>query len=392
MGKIIAVNAGSTSIKMAIYDRFGIQDGQTMPIAEYRWEKDVKRATVKFGSRKCVLDVPFEKHAEAFKEGVNCFLAAESFNDVKQIDAVVNRAVNGGELLLSPDPIEITTEVQKEFERNIDLAPNHNPPALEVSEAAQQMFTDAKHYYMFDTGWHSTMPIINQLYALPKECFEKAGIRAFGAHGIVYMDNTKRAAEMLDIPMNEINLILLHLGGGCSANAVKNGKSIDTTMGYTPTDGLMMATRCGQLDPGVLPKLVEYYGSVENVIEVMTKKSGFYGLTGEADMRLVKQLAEKGNEMANIAIDRFVNEVRKVIGAYMAELDYNVDAIICSGGIAENDTEILRRIFSGFEGVRILLSDDTKKVSDEEYSDIPVVVIPANEELAMAKAVMRIMK
>ena len=392
MGKIIAVNAGSTSIKMAIYDRFGIQDGQTMPLAEYRWEKDVKRATVKFGSRKCVLDVPFEKHAEAFKEGVNCFLAAESFNDVKQIDAVVNRAVNGGKLLQSPDPIEITTEVQKKFERNIDLAPNHNPPALEVSKAAQKMFPNAKHYYMFDTGWHSTMPMKNQMYALPKECFEEMGIRAFGAHGIVYMDNTARAAEILDIPVEEVNLILLHLGGGCSANAVKNGKSIDTTMGYTPTDGLMMATRCGHIDPGVLPKLVKRYGNVDKVMEVLTKKSGFYGLTGEADMRLVKQLAEKGNEMANIAIDRFVNEVRKVIGAYMAELDYNVDAIICSGGIAENDTEILRRIFSGFEGVRILLSDDTKKVSDEEYSDIPVVVIPANEELAMAKAVMRIMK
>ena len=392
MGKIIAVNAGSTSIKMAIYDRFGIQDGQTMPLAEYRWEKDVKRATVKFGSRKCVLDVPFEKHAEAFKEGVNCFLAAESFNDVKQIDAVVNRAVNGGKLLQSPDPIEITTEVQKKFERNIDLAPNHNPPALEVSKAAQKMFPNAKHYYMFDTGWHANIPMKNQMYALPKECFEEMGIRAFGAHGIVYMDNTARAAEILDIPVEEVNLILLHLGGGCSANAVKNGKSIDTTMGYTPTDGLMMATRCGHIDPGVLPKLVKRYGNVDKVMEVLTKKSGFYGLTGEADMRLVKQLAEKGNEMANIAIDRFVNEVRKVIGAYMAELDYNVDAIICSGGIAENDTEILRRIFSGFEGVRILLSDDTKKVSDEEYSDIPVVVIPANEELAMAKAVMRIMK
>ena len=392
MSKIISINAGSTSIKMAIFDDFAIKDGQKTPLAEYRWEKDLNRATVKFGRYKHVHDVPFERHTEAFKDGINRFNAAKSFTDMKQIDAVVHRAVNGGELLQSPDPIEITTEVQKEFERNIDLAPNHNPPALEVSEAAQQMFTDAKHYYMFDTGWHSTMPIINQLYALPKECFEKAGIRAFGAHGIVYMDNTKRAAEMLDIPMNEINLILLHLGGGCSANAVKNGKSIDTTMGYTPTDGLMMATRCGQLDPGVLPKLVEYYGSVEKVMEVMTKKSGFYGLTGEADMRLVKKLAEEGDEMANIAIDRFVNEVRKTVGAYLAELDYNVDAIVCSGGIAENDTEILRRIFEGYENVGLSLSKDTTKITDEEYSYIPVVVIPANEELAMAKAVMRIMK
>lgn len=389
MGKIVSINAGSTSIKMAIYDDFAIQDGQTTPLAEYRWEKDVKKATVKFGVHKYVHDVPFESHTEAFKDGINRFKRAESFKYSNEIITVVNRAVNGGELLQSPDPIEITTEVQKEFERNINLAPNHNPPALEVSKAAQKMFPNAKHYYMFDTGWHSTMPMKNQMYALPKECFEKAGIRAFGAHGIVYMDNTKRAAEMLDIPMNEINLILLHLGGGCSANAVKNGKSIDTTMGYTPTDGLMMATRCGQLDPGVLPKLVEYYGSVENVIEVMTKKSGFYGLTGEADMRLVKQLAEKGNEMANIAIDRFVNEVRKVIGAYMAELDYNVDAIICSGGIAENDTEILRKIFSGFEGIGIPLDDDPKKVSDEEYSYIPVLILPANEELAMAKAVLK---
>lgn len=271
MGKIVSINAGSTSIKMAIYDDFAIQDGQTTPLAEYRWEKDVKKATVKFGVHKYVHDVPFESHTEAFKDGINRFKRAESFKYSNEIITVVNRAVNGGELLQSPDPIEITTEVQKEFERNIDLAPNHNPPALEVSKAAQKLFYGAKHYYMFDTGWHSTMPIMNQLYALPKECFEKVGIRAFGAHGIVYMDNTKRAAQKLNISEDKVNLILLHLGGGCSANAVKNGKSIDTTMGYTPIDGLMMATRCGHIDPGVFPKLVEYYGSVKKVMEVMTK-------------------------------------------------------------------------------------------------------------------------
>ena len=389
MGKIVSINAGSTSIKMAIYDDFAIRDGQTTPLAEYRWEKDVKKATVKFGVHKYVHDVPFESHTEAFKDGINRFKRAESFKYSNEIITVVNRAVNGGEFLQSPNPIEITTEVQKEFERNIDLAPNHNPPALEVSEAAQQMFPNAKHYYMFDTGWHSTMPMKNQMYALPKECFEEMGIRAFGAHGIVYMDNTARAAEILDIPVEEVNLILLHLGGGCSANAVKNGKSIDTTMGYTPTDGLMMATRCGHIDPGVLPKLVKRYGNVDKVMEVLTKKSGFYGLTGEADMRNVKKLAEEGDKMANIAIDRFVNEVRKIVGAYLAELDYNVDAIVCSGGIAENDTEILRKIFSGFEGIGILLDDDPKKVSDEEYSYIPVLILPANEELAMAKAVLK---
>ncbi len=390
MGKIIAINAGSTSIKMAIFDDFAIWDGQETPLAEYRWEKNVKKATVKFGVHKYVHeDMPFEKHADAFGDGINCFKEAKSFTDVKEIVAVVNRAVNGGELLQSPEPIEITQNVQVEFKKNINLAPNHNPPALEVSKAAQELFPSAKHYYMFDTGWHSTMPITNQIYAIPKECFEK-GIKAFGAHGIVYMDNTKRAAKKLDILEDKINLILLHLGGGCSANAVKNGKSIDTTMGYTPTDGLMMATRCGHIDPGVLPELVKYYGSVENVMEVMTKKSGFYGLTGEADMRLVKKLAEEGDEMANVAIERFVNEVRKIVGAYMAELNYEVDAIVCSGGIAENDTEILRKIFDGYENVGLHLSSDTTKITDEEYCYIPVMVIPANEELAMAKAVMAI--
>lgn len=390
MGKIIAINAGSTSIKMAIFDDFAILDGQETALAEYRWEKNVKKATVKFGVHKYVHeDMPFEKHADAFRDGINCFKEAKSFTDVKEIVAVVNRAVNGGELLQSPEPIEITQNVQVEFKKNINLAPNHNPPALEVSKAAQELFPRAKHYYMFDTGWHSTMPITNQIYALPKECFEM-GIKAFGAHGIVYMDNTKRAAKKLDILEDKINLILLHLGGGCSANAVKNGKSIDTTMGYTPTDGLMMATRCGHIDPGVFPKLLEYYGSVENVMEVMTKKSGFYGLTGEADMRLVKKLAEEGDKMANVAIERFVNEVRKIVGAYMAELNYEVDAIVCSGGIAENDTEILRKIFDGYENVGLYLSSDTTKITDEEYYYIPVMVIPANEELAMAKAVIAI--
>ena len=143
MGKIVSINAGSTSIKMAIYDDFAIQDGQTTPLAEYRWEKDVKKATVKFGVHKYVHDVPFESHTEAFKDGINRFKRAESFKYSNEIITVVNRAVNGGELLQSPDPIEITTEVQKEFERNIDLAPNHNPPALEVSKAAQKLFYGA---------------------------------------------------------------------------------------------------------------------------------------------------------------------------------------------------------------------------------------------------------
>lgn len=202
MSKIISINAGSTSIKMAIFDDFAIKDGQKTPLAEYRWEKDLNRATVKFGRYKHVHDVLFESHTEAFKDGINCFNAAKSFTDMKQIDAVVHRAVNGGELLQSTDPIEITTEVQKEFERNINLAPNHNPPALEVSEASQQMFTDAKHYYMFDTGWHSTMPIINQLYALPKKCF--------GGVKILLSDDTKKVSDekyshipVVVIPANE---------------------------------------------------------------------------------------------------------------------------------------------------------------------------------------------
>ena len=385
MAKIIAVNAGSTSIKMAIYDDFAIQDGQETPLAEYRWEKDVKKATVKFGCYKHIHDVHFESHTEAFKDGINRFKRAESFSYPNEIIAVVNRAVNGGELLQSTDPIEITKEVQTEFERNLSLAPNHNPPALEVSKAAQKMFPNAKHFYMFDTGWHSTMPLMNQMYALPNECFEM-GIKAFGAHGIVYADNTKRAAKILGIPVNEVNLILLHLGGGCSANAVKNGKSIDTTMGYTPTDGLMMATRCGHIDPGVLPKLVKHYGSVDKVMEVLTKKSGFYGLTGEADMRNVKKLAEGGGSalIAKTAIEKFVNEVVKIIGAYMAELNYDCDAIICSGGIAENDPEILRKIFANFDAIGVYVKNPYEI---EEY-DTPVLILPANEELAMAKAVL----
>lgn len=388
MGKIISINAGSTSIKMAIFDDFAIRDGQTTPLAEYRWEKDIKRGTVKFGPYKHEHEVKFDTHTEAFNDGINCFLEAKSLNDLRQIKAVVNRAVNGGKALQKASPIEIDNAIQQEFEKNINLAPNHNPPALEVSKAAQKLFPGAKHYYMFDTGWHSTMPMVNKVYALPTECYDEIGIQAFGAHGIVYMDNTKRAAEILKIPVEEANLILVHLGGGCSVNAVKNGKSIDTTMGYTPTDGLMMASRCGHIDPGVLPKLVEYYGSVENVMKVLTKQSGFQGLTGEADMRNVKKLAKNGDAMAKVAIDKFVNEVRKTIGAYMAELNYQVDAIVCSGGISENDTEILRRIFKGFSNVGIELSAKDGEAVNNRISYTPVFVLPASEELAMAKAVM----
>lgn len=389
MSKIISINAGSTSIKMAIYNDYDIWEGITTPLAEYRWEKDLKRRTLKIDQLKYVKQVKFETHSEAFKDGISCFLLeAESFRHPKEITAVVNRAVNGGEHLLSTAPIEINEEVQAEFERNINLAPNHNPAALEVSRVAQRLFHSAKHYYMFDTGWHSTIEKKNRVYALPKECYQEYGIQAFGAHGIVYMDNTARAAEILDIPVEEVNLILLHLGGGCSANAVKNGKSIDTTMGYTPIDGLVMANRVGHIDPGAFPKLMEIYGSVDNVMKTLTKKSGLYGLTGEADMRNVKALAKSGDEMATIAVGKFANEVRKVIGAYMAELDYNVHAIVCSGGIGENEKEILHSVFDGFEKVGIKLTENSEELVNDEHSSIPVLVIPANEELAMAKAVL----
>lgn len=387
MRKVIAVNAGSTSIKMAIFDDFALKDGQEKPLAEVRWEKDIKKLTIKFGKYKNVETVPFERHTEAFDYAIKCMQMAGSFRSKDEVMYVVNRAVNGGPNLLSIAPILITEEVQEEFKRNIDHAPNHNKPALEVSTAAMQAFPNAKHYYMFDTGWHVTMPLKNKAYALPKECYQDLGIRVYGAHGIVYMDNTRRAAKILNIPVEQVNLILLHFGGGCSLNAVVNGKSIDTTMGHTPTDGMLMASRVGHLDVGAFPDLMKKYGTIENTMEVLTKKSGFKGLTGETDMRNVITLAENGDEWAIMAIQKFVTEARKNIGAYMAEMDYNVDAIVCSGGILENDRSITREIFSGFEKAGVILSNNPMGLTAEN-SPIQVMVLEANEELAMTKAVL----
>lgn len=377
--KDLAINAGSSSLKFALYE-------QEELLAEGRWEKDATTFVFKANGKKDEKQVAFQNHGEALEYMLKCFLDNKVIANENEITKVVHRAVHGG--LVFTKPTLIDDEVLETFERLSNLAPLHNPANLACARIARKRISTAKHYFVFDTAFHSTIPEVNKMYALPYEYYEK-GIQVYGFHGISHEDMTNRAAKILEKPVEEVNLIICHLGNGASVTAVKQGKSFDTSMGYTPLDGLVMGTRSGHLDPGVVLEVVKECGSVEEANKVLNKESGLLGLSGglSSDMRYLLQLKERGYHTAGWAVEKFIQEVVKQCGASYFELGGKVDAIIFTGGIGENSKEIVREIVKDLEPVGITLSQDPTELTTAD-SKIPVLQLKANEELAMIKSVL----
>lgn len=377
--KYLAINAGSSSLKFALYQ------GEEL-LAEGRWEKDAMTFVFKANGDKDEEQVEFQNHEEALEYMLKCFLDSKVITNENEIAKVVHRAVHGG--LVFTKPTLIDDEVLKTFEKLLDLAPLHNPANLACAKIARERIPMADHYFVFDTAFHSSIPEVNKMYALPYEYYEK-GIQVYGFHGISHEDMTNRAAEILGKPVEEVNLIICHLGNGASVTAVKEGKSFDTSMGYTPLDGLAMGTRSGHLDPGVVLEIVKQCGSVEEATKILNKESGLFGLSGgiTSDMRHLIQLKERGYHIAGWAVEKFVQEVRKYCGASYFELGGDVDAIIFTGGIGENSKEIVREIVKNLEPVGIILSQDPTELTTVD-SKIPVMQLKANEELAMIRSVL----
>ena len=399
--KILVVNCGSSSLKYQLIDmekeevlasgkcdRIGVK-GIESPFVEYKG-KDGKKLVNE-------LDLP--NHTVAFEEVVKYLLDSETgaIKDLSEISAIGHRVVHGGPNFTSS--VLVTDEVMEEYNKAIEYAPLHNPAHLQGINACKKIMPNIPQVLVFDTAFHTTIPDEAALYAIPYEYYEKYAIKRYGAHGTSHKYITKQAAKVLGKNKEDINIISCHLGNGSSIAAIKNGKCVDTSMGLTPLEGLVMGTRSGDLDPAVLEFVMKKENlNIDEMMTVLNKKSGLFGISGiTGDIRDLKGLIAEGNKRAKLAVDMFAYRVRKYIGSYMAVLGH-VDAIIFEGGIGEHNPEVISKAVSGLEELGIKF--DNSHNSEEMYegiistpdSKIKMYIIPTNEELEIANETMEIVK
>jgi acetate kinase len=341
-----------------------------------------------------VISLYLADHHDAVKAVLEALVHPEygSIQDLSEIHAVGHRVVHGGDYF--SESIIINDEVIARIDECSSLAPLHNPAALAGIRACRSLMPDMAQVAVFDTAFHQTMPPKVYRYPLPNEYYEKHRIRRYGFHGTSHRYVAERTAAVLEQPLASLRLITCHLGNGCSLAAIDRGVSIDTSMGFTPLEGLMMGTRSGSIDPAIVLYLIDNLGmTTAEVGEVMNKKSGLLGISGLSnDLRDVRAAAEAGNEYATLAYEMYANSVKKCIGAYVFALG-GVDAIALTAGVGENCDCMRRMIFEGLADLGIAVDEQLNRVRGPERiistpsSRIKLLVIPTNEELMIAKDV-----
>ena len=387
---ILVINAGSSSLKYQLLnpetqqvlakglcERIGI-DGKFTYKPEGK--ESIKEA-----------DVAMPTHNEAIKAVLDALVDPKNgvIGSMKEIDAVGHRVVHGGEKFARS--VLITDEVMAAIEECNPLAPLHNPANIIGIKACQALMPGTPMVAVFDTAFHQTMPPAAYMYALPYEYYEKDKVRRYGFHGTSHKYVTQRAAAMLGKPIEELKLISCHLGNGSSIAAVDGGKSVDTSMGFTPLAGLPMGTRCGDIDAGILQYLMNKYGmDIDKMLNVLNKKSGVEGLSCvSSDFRDLESAAAKGDQKADLAQKKFAYEVRKYVGSYAAAMG-GVDAVIFTAGVGENDKAIRAMVCQGLDFMGLKLDDAANDVRGKEAiisaidSKVKVLLIPTNEELMIA--------
>ncbi len=387
--KVLVINAGSSSVKYYLYE---------MPRAEVLANGVVERIGQE-GSN-LLHYVGGETHSEEIRvegvgEAMELILATLAkkdvgvVEDISEIVAVGHRVVHGGDEFTGS--VVVDERVIASIEKFADLAPLHNPPNLAGIQAVQRKVPGVRQIACFDTAFHSTIPEVAYMYALPYELYEKYGIRRYGFHGISHRYVARRAAAMLGKGKYEIDAITCHLGNGCSVTAVKRGKSVDTSMGFTPLEGVPMGTRCGDLDPAILFYLGDKGYDVETLNRICNKESGLLGLSGVSnDVRNLAKIAREDDARAKLAVDVFCYRIKKYIGAYTAVLD-TVDALVFTGGIGENALHLREQICSGLTQIGVQVDRDANSGAIAEEAEIStknsrvkVLVIPTNEQAAIA--------
>ena len=387
--KVLVINAGSSSIKYQLYQMPGatvIARGMVEPIGE----KTSKLYT--YGEKTSCVDVKAEDH----KQGMHVILdalvtgKASVIADISEIGAAGHRVVHGGEEFTGS--VVIDDKVIASIEKFSDLAPLHNPPNLTGIKAARQNLPNVPQVACFDTAFHTTIPEVAYMYALPHELYEKFRIRRYGFHGTSHRYVARRYAEIVGKGKYDVNVITCHLGNGCSITAVKNGNSVDTSMGLTPLEGVVMGTRSGDFDPAILFYLADKGYIISQLNTLCNKKSGLLGISGLSnDMRILTELAGNGDERAKLAIDIFCYRIKKYIGSYAAVLG-TVDAVIFTGGIGENAARVREKVCSGLDqiGIQFDSEKNSSTIGNESEisvngSPVKVFVIPTNEEAAIAR-------
>ncbi len=387
--KVLVINAGSSSVKYYLYQMPGAEVlarglvekiGEETSALSHFYHSKIHTVTTKIEDVEKAMELILQTLADE-KTG--------ALQQISEIGAVGHRIVHGGEEFTGS--VIIDEKVITSIKKFADLAPLHNPPNLAGILAAQHNLPNVKQIACFDTAFHSTIPKVAYMYALPYELYKKYGIRRYGFHGISHRYVARRAAAIMGRGKYEINAITCHLGNGCSVTAVKEGNSIDTSMGLTPLEGVPMGTRSGDLDPAILFYLADKGYGVNELNTLCNKQSGLLGLSGTSnDMRNLQESALKGDERAQLAIDVFCYRIKKYVGAYAAVLD-TVDAVVFTGGIGENSVFMREKICNAVTqiGVQLDLAANKDAIAKEaeintKDSKVKVFVIPTNEQAAIA--------
>ena len=396
--KILVLNSGSSSIKYQLFnmenekvlikgvvERIGIDDS----FLEFENEE----------GEEFKIESEIPDHSKGIELVIDSLLDDENgvLNSMNEIKAVGHRVVHGGEKF--SNSTLINDEVIEQMEEVSDLAPLHNPPNLAGIKVCKDMMPETPQVGVFDTAFHQSMPEEAYMYAIPYEYYEKHGIRRYGFHGTSHKFVAKKAAELLEKDQEDAKVITCHLGNGASLAAVDGGESVDTSMGLTPLEGLVMGTRSGDIDPAIIPFLMKKEGlDADEVDNILNKKSGLLGVSGVSnDSRDIKEAAKNGNERAELARKLFNYRVKKYIGAYAAAMG-GVDAIVFTAGIGENAKDVRKGIMEDMEFLGIKIDDkandvrgETKEISTKD-SNVKVFTIPTNEELVIARETEEIVK
>mgnify|MGYP004458664439 FL=1 len=396
--KILVLNCGSSSIKYALYD----MDTKTVMTSGGAERVGLDGAFVKVklanGEKKKVMhDIP--EHTEGVKFIFSLLVDPEIgvIKDLKEIDAVGHRTVHGGEKFNKS--VRLTEEVLKVYEECNDLAPLHNPANLKGIRAVQELMPEMPQVGVFDTAFHQTMPKEAFMYALPYDLYEKYGVRRYGFHGTSHRYVSQRVCEFLGVKAEGKKIITCHIGNGASIAAVKDGKCVDTSMGLTPLEGLIMGTRSGDVDGGALTFIEKKLGlDADGLSDLLNKKSGMLGITGvSSDMREIEKAFEEGNERAKLAFDMYFYRIRKYIGAYAAAMD-GCDIIVFTAGVGENQPSLREEVCKKLTYLGVEIDVEKNKnlrgkealISTPE-SKVAVCVIPTDEELMIASDTMALL-
>ena len=387
---VLVINAGSSSLK---YQLINVETHTLMAkgICERVGSAE---AFHKHGldDNEVVIDAKMADHDDAIALVLDSLVSGEgaAISSLSEIDAVGHRIVQGGKYF--DRSVLIDDDVIAKIDELAELAPLHNGAALMGIRACMNHMPGIPMVAVFDTSFFTTLPPKAYMYPLPYELYEKYAIRKYGAHGTSHRYISERAAAVLDEPLEDLKLITLHLGNGCSASAIDHGVAVDTSMGLTPLDGLMMGTRCGAIDPAIVPFVMEHENlTAEEMNNLMNKQSGLLGISGVSnDLRSVRTASEEGNERAMLAYDMFSNSAKKYIGQYIAVMG-GVDAIVLTAGVGENCDKMRRMIFSGLQPLGIVLDEEKnrhrgfERIISTDDSAVQIIIIPTNEEYMIAR-------